>query len=213
MSLNLYVYRLDIERFCAVQGSGDKDLLSRVMADNQAQIREYDAACRERFKNYLPLADAVERIIEGTVDDQVEPLSQYEQAAAIIAATLGDLLDSSALMESSPALWEEADLVLQDYLRRSGQPESALPLIDYLLSRGPALDVPIDPVDPLGTGYLSGEEALAAKLVFDRINLPTDDEDEMEISDLRAGAIEAVRSYYGWIDEAASLGLGLFFHA
>lgn len=211
MSLDLYVYKLDIAQLRAVQGSGNRALLERVLSEQRELIEEQHETVQEEAVPHLRLGDALEQIIQGKIDETLRPLFQYEHAAALIAATLGDPLDPGLLRESHGVLWGEADVVLHDRLRRAGFPSSVLPPINHLLDRGPALDVPIDPLNPLGTGYLLTEEVKKAHDVFKKLDL----EDDSYPSHVTLGdeALEVVQTYSGWVAAAVAADLGLFFHA
>lgn len=211
MSLNLSVYKLEIPRLRAVQGSSDRVLLLRVIDENRELIEQHDQFYRSGAARYLSLADAVGQIIEGVVDEQAEPLFQFEHAAALIAGTLGEVLDPGLLRESHPELWEDADTFLQDQLVKAGFAQSAFLSLESLLSRGPVLEIPIDPLNPLGSGYLTGEEVQQALEVFGSIDLGDDGALGTLLYDEEA--LDVVRSYSSWIADAARDALGLYFHA
>lgn len=212
MSLSLHVYRLDFDGYLSAQRSGDAALAARVLAEHAGLIAEHDAEYRPRFAPpYLTLSDAVRQIILGGVEPAARPLFQYEHAAVLIAATLGDPLGAGPLNESHASLWEEADALLPRLLARAGLAPDALTPPGHLLSRGPGLDVPLDPLNPLGTGYLMPEEVRRGCGVFSRLALTDEsatasDEEDEEV-------LEVILTYSGWLAEAEAVGRGLFFHA
>lgn len=185
--------------------------MGRVVDENRELIAEHDQFYQGGLAHYLPLAKAVGQIIDNKVDLHAEPLFQYEHAAALIAATLGETLDPGMLRESHPDLWQDADTLLRDRLAKAGLEQSALLSLDSLLSRGSALEIPLDPLNPLGSGYLTSEEVQQAREAFGRIDL--NDESELEGLLFGEDALEVARSYSSWIAEAASDGIGLYFHA
>ena len=212
MSLSLYVYRLDFDGYLSAQRSGDAALAARVLAEHAELVAEHDAEYRTRFAApYLTLSDAVRQIILGGVDPAARPLFQYEHAAVLIAATLGDPLDAGPLNESHASLWGEADALLLRLLARAGLGSDALTPPSHLLSRGPALDVPLDPVNPLGTGYLTPEEVRNGRAVFSQLGVTDQSETEEDEGDEEV--LEAILAYSGWLAGAEAAGRGLFFHA
>ena len=209
--MGLNVYKLDLDQFRAIQGSGYSDLIEQVLEKNHDLIEEHDKIHSGCFTQYLTLAEAIRQIIGGKINKSAVPLFQYEHAAALIAATIGEPLDPGLLREGKPVLWEEADIVLRDRLRREGLPESAFPSIDHLFDRGPLLEVPIDLLNPLGTGYLTAEEVRQAKELIRSLNL--DDKIGLECLSSGEEALDVLRSYCSWIIDAAETGHSLFFHA
>jgi hypothetical protein len=205
------VYRIDIEALRAKHGSGDQALVERVLREHRELIEEHDRHFGDDSPRYLPLSEALKQVVNAATRETAEPLFQYEHAVTLLVATLGQPLDQGPFNESHPHLWSDADLVLRDRLHRAGLPDDAVPPMDYLLERGPAVDVPLSPLNPLGTGYLTRQEVLEARASFQTVDLEEDRvPDDVAVAE---EAVDAVRAYAGWVAEAAAANLGLFFHA
>jgi hypothetical protein len=212
MSRDLYVSKLDLEKFRAVQGSGDEELLRRLLEDKRVEIEQLDRHFRELTAPhpYVPLAVALEQIINGRIDEGSTPRFPFESAAALIADHLGEPLENTWLFEAKESFWREVDLVIRKRRRAAGVPKSVWPAFHELLERGPLLAVPLDPELPLGTGYLTASEVQEAASATERVDL----EDAEGLDDLTwpEEALEAAWEYRGWLREASADGRGLFFH-
>jgi hypothetical protein len=213
MSRDLHVLLLDTMQFQAVQGSGNHALLERILEDCRTRIDAHDRYFRDDMKliPYMPLADALRQIVNGEIDPNFHPRFQFEHAASLLADALGEELDSDLLMESRPALWNEADFVLRSRSRQAAVPNGSWPPFCALLERGPLLNVPLDePKMRLGSGYLTAVEAERALEAAERVELET----ESGFEDLRwpGLALEIVRTYRQWLKQASASGEGLFFH-
>lgn len=186
-------------------------MAERVLSENAARIHEHDKFYQNKYQPYYPLGEAVTAIVAGKVDSRNKPLFQFEHAAALIAATLGDPLDAGAFMESTSTLWSDVEALLEERLSRAGEPTTLAQTLDSLLDRGPYLDVPIDQLNPLGTGYLLADEVNRWRAAFAKMDL----DDETGVETLATGivALEALRTVRDWLDAAAHGRQGLFFHA
>jgi hypothetical protein len=210
VSTDLAVYQLDLVSLRAVQGGQDWSLAERVLSENAARIHQHDRFYQSKYQPYWPLGEAVAAIVSGKVDSRKQPLFQFEHAAALIAATLGDPLDAGVFMESTSTLWSDVEALLEERLSRAGEPTTLAQTLDSLLDRGPYLDVPIDQINPLGTGYLLADEVNGWRAAFAKMDL-----DETGVETLPTGvvALEALRTVRDWLDAAAHSRQGLFFHA
>jgi hypothetical protein len=214
MSRDLYVSALDLAQLRAIQGSGDQALLNRVLEKNRGRIAIHD----EYFRNfpcvvqYTPLAEAIGQIVRGQVDQDLTPRFQFEHGAALLADSLGEPLEAGLFAECAPAFWAEVDTVICRRLVLAGRAMAAWPALADVLKRGPYLDVPLDPIWRLGSGYLTTGELRAAASAAEACNLEDPDTD---CEDLRwpDAALEAAAQYRGWLHHAAERGAGLFFHA
>ena len=212
MSRDLYVCMIDLEKFKSVAGSGDRELLERVLHDRQDLIAAHDEDYRESWplESYTPLSVALGQIITGTIDPGLTPRFQFEHAVALLADALGEPLETIAFLETRAPFWEEINRVIRQRSRAARLPDSDWPTLDELLERGPLLEVPIDPSLRLGTGYLTGGEIERAAAAVACVDLEsTEGLDNLTWPE---EALEAAEEYRGWLREAASRRLGLFFH-
>jgi hypothetical protein len=212
MSRNLYVYRIDLEQFGAIAGSRDKPFLHRILDQKRDEITFHDKyfGSAAGHGSYTPLARALEHLIDGTIDRDIRPLFQYEHAAVLIAAAIGESLDSDVLMESSPAFCQEVDRVIEKRGRASGVSPAQWPRLAKLLERGPYLKVPLDTKMRLGTGYVTKEEAKRARKATVKVDLES--LAGMEEFHWPQQALEAAQAYREWLLRADEGGRGLFLH-
>src|SRR5262245_33588926 len=161
MSLDLYVCMLDLEKFRAVLGSGDRNLLRRITRQLRAEIESYDAYFLGSEPGAQPLAVVIAQIIDGKLDPST-PRFQFEGAAVMIADALGELLPVETLREASGAFCDEVDYLIAFLRDVNGIAPKTLPTIGEILERGPLLKIPLDPKMRLGSGYLTTREVTRA---------------------------------------------------
>jgi hypothetical protein len=210
MSQDLFVCTLDLDILHTIYGSGNQKLLRKILRARKQQIADHDDYWGKQMSPYLPLSAAIQQIIAGEIDTQVQPLFQFEHAVALIADTLGEALNSDVFLEISADFWSEIDCLLKCLRRQEHIPKLVWPTLDELLKRGPFLKVPLDRKMPLGTGYLTASEVQKASEKVRGV----EPEKCMNLEELiwPDEASEAVRIYHDWIREAAKKKLGLFFH-
>jgi hypothetical protein len=200
---------LDLEKFRAVQGSGDRSLLREITTKARAEIENYDRQFLESEGGAQPLAEVIAQIIDGRLDPDT-PRFQFEGAAAMIADAMGEPLPVESLREARGAFCDEVDdliAALRD-VNRIGK-TTLLP-IGRVLERGPLLKVPLDPKMGLGTGYLTGPEVNRATRALARVDL------DQPVGGKRLTwpelANDAVKEYRAWLRSASTHALGLFMH-
>lgn len=207
MSVSLHVLLLDLAKFKAIQGSGDHRLLRKILRE-----KKEDSADQDEFlsSDDLTVAEAIGHVIDGKIDPKARPLFQYEHAAAVIADTIGEVLDSGPLEAGRTDFWDEVDQVIRTRLRKVRAPKSAWPGLSELLDRGPLLKIPVDRENPLGTGFLTAREVVRALRISETFDL----ESREGLGKLRwpQEALEGACFYRGWLKFAGRRGLGLFFH-
>lgn len=214
MSRSLYVSSIAIDRLVAVFGSADTALLDRVKHDAAERLRRHDAyfATFPGVAVYHPLAEALELIVRGKPDPRFTPLFQFEHAAAVLADTLGEPLDSDLFQECSPSFWDDVDEAIGRALAATRQSSGSWPAIAALLARGSCLPIPRDPAWPLGSGFLRHDEVARAAAAADACDL---DALATVIQDLNYpdDTIAALEQYREWLRHAAEAGRGLYLHA
>jgi hypothetical protein len=213
MSRDLHVSAIDLARFRAVCGSEDEDLLASVLERTADHLARHDDFFRG-FGGpavYVPLAEALAQIIRGRMDPTLTPTFQFEHAVGLLADTLGEPLDAELFMEAAQEFWDEVDTVIRRQSVEAGQGETVWPGLEAVLKRGPYLPVPLDPVWPLGSGFLTAEEVGAAAEAAEACQLDS----SQALDDLRwpDDAVDAADQYRDWLRYAASRSVGLFFHA
>src|SRR5216684_1195198 len=102
MSLDLYVCALDLDKFRAVLGSGDRKLLGRVTTKMRAEIESYDNYFLGSEAGTQPLALVIAKVIDGELDS-TPCRFQFEGAAAMIADAMGKSLPVVTLREAKGA--------------------------------------------------------------------------------------------------------------
>jgi hypothetical protein len=212
MSANLYVYALDFTTFSAVQGSRDAQLLKFIHAEKGKYMAAHDDYFRSwvQADPFLPLSKAVEQIIHGTIDVQATPRFQFEHAAVVIAASLGERLDTDFFLETNPELWDEVDEVIQTRVTAAALADPFLPGLAEVLDRGPLLQVPLDSSMRLGTGYLTYQEIMHIWTVVHHVDL--DNEEGLAALSWPDEALEGAKVYRSWLEQATVKKCGLFFH-
>jgi hypothetical protein len=211
MSVDLIVTALDLDRFRAAQGSRDVALLRHVLAAKETDIAKHDEYFQDEDTTgrYQPLGTAIQQIIYGTIDENLEPLFQFEHGAATIADVMGEVLDSDVLVEAKEDFWREVNILIRECRKASNHTAAGWPTLDAVLSRGPVLDVPLARLR-LGTGHMTRREVRnVTALMPDRVEIPAAAAKRLTWPDQ---ALEAVQGYRDWIRIAADRGLGLFFH-
>ncbi len=212
MSVDIYVSMLNLQKFQAIERSNDRELLRKIKNDHEKDIIDRD----EYFRNilsiepYLPLNVAIEQIIFGQSYRKISPCFQYEHAAAIIADTMGEHLDTASFQECNRDFLEEVELLIRNGLSVANLPESGWPVMSTILERGPLLKIPMDPEMQLGTGYLTDKEVQKIAGVANKVDL----EKVCLLATLSwsEDSLQAVKDYRRWLRIAEKKRLGLFFH-
>ena len=214
MSCDLYVSALDLDRLGSVKGSRDEILLATIIERNRDCIAAHDEYFRvfPGVVQYVPLADAVAQIFRQSIDANIEPRFQFEHAVALIADTMGELLDAGCFAESRASFWIEVDAVICRRLLAADRPCRDWPKLAEVLKRGPFIDIPCDHEHALGSGYLKAEEVLVASSAAALCDLERPDStlDDLQWPD---EALDAAKQYRDWLRHASANGLGLYFHA
>jgi hypothetical protein len=210
MSIDLIVSALDTTRFYTVCGGKDEELLQRVLKAKGVEIASHDEYFRDWVgpDKYQSLRVAIRQIISGTIDGGLEPLFQFEHAAAMIADVVGMPLESEILMDAKEAFWMEVNQTIDEYRDALGKVTEWLTL-EEVLTRGPLLDIPLSPIR-LGTGFLTPDEVSAHDAALPpQLEIPVGCADQLTWPD---EVLEALQAYREWIGTAAEHRLGLFFH-
>ena len=215
MSLNLCVSALDLDRLGAVAGSRDEAQLASLLERNADRLARHDAYFRSfpGVSTYTPLGEVVSQVVRGRVDPELTPRFQFEHAVALLADSLGEVLDADLFNGADPSFWGEVHTAIRRRLSRAGRSENAWPRIETVLRRGPYLSVPVDPVWPLGSGYLTASEVDVAAEMAAACDLETPDDDDLADLSWPNDAVEAASQYREWLRHAASRRIGLYFHA
>jgi len=209
VSLDLFVSALDLTRFRAVQGSGDRDLLGQIITKARAEIENYDRQFLDSEPGAQPMAAVIAQIVVGKLEPRT-PRFQFEPASAMIADALGHPLSVETLREARGAFCDEVDDLIGALRRANGIAATALLSIGKILERGPLLKVPQDARLGLGTGYLTFREVSRASRALARIDLNRRiGGKRLKWPDLSR---DAVGEYLGWLQSAAAEKLGLFMH-
>lgn len=209
MSLDLYVCAIDLMKFCAVFGTGDRKLFNCITSKRRAEIVSYDNYFLGSEPSVKPIESVIKQIIDGKLDPDT-PKFQYEGAAAIIADVIGEPLPVETLREAKAAFCDEVDRVIIAVRDSNRIAARTLPSIGEILLRGPLLKVPLDPKMRLGIGYLTIHEVNRACTALTRANLKRG----LEGSHLKWRALtqEGVAEYRKWLTSAVERKRALFLH-
>lgn len=211
MSKDLLVTVLDLTRFERAVGSRDQELLRLVLGEKSPEIAAHDDYFRDWVEGgrYDSIALAITRIINGDLGAPLEPLFQFEHAAAMIADAMGIPLDSEALTEVKEDFWDEVNIAIQHCRTSLGLTGEIWPTLEDVLLRGPLLDIPLASIR-LGSGYLTAVEARAADGALPASAAGC--RPELEALTWPDEALDAVEAYREWIRAAADAGRGLYLH-
>jgi hypothetical protein len=185
VSYGVHAFAVDFGELKAALGSGDGQLLARLLADFAAEVARLDRDDEEEGRP--PTAEVLRHLIFGGPYDGSVGF-KYGYALEFLCWHLGEFLNNSEWSGMRGEWFDEVD----GALKRAGVPTAAFTTL-RLTTRGAPVPIP-EPDDFPGIGHLTSEEVPAAAAALDAADLGAMSEDVRN-------AVAQVREWLGACEE------------
>jgi hypothetical protein len=193
VSVTLRAVALDVAAYRAVQGSKDFSIVERIALDLADRIEADDSFASSLRADHLPLVEALRDIVAGTLKQGDSAALSYQEAAILIAESIGERVDDDELIERTSSVQTAIDAAIARIVLEAGYPESVWPPLRAVLTRGSPLRLPrVKESLPNGVGALSADEVRRAAECIASVHPKGGD-----------ASIDLALVYGGWILRAA----------